>query len=65
MAIYTKTGDKGETSLASGARVAKTDPRIEAYGTVDELNSWIGMLRASLMDCNALRTAETAEPEDQ
>lgn len=62
MSIYTKTGDKGETSLASGARVAKTDPRIEAYGTVDELNSWIGMLRASLMDCKALRTAETAEP---
>lgn len=48
MSIYTKTGDKGETSLASGVRVAKTDPRIEAYGTVDELNSWIGMLRASL-----------------
>ena len=44
--IYTKTGDKGETSLASGARVAKTDARIEAYGTVDELNSWIGLLRA-------------------
>ena len=40
--IYTKTGDKGETSLASGQRVAKTDVRIEAYGTVDELNSWIG-----------------------
>lgn len=47
MAIYTKTGDKGETSLASGARVAKTDVRIEAYGTVDELNSWIGILRVS------------------
>ena len=45
MAIYTKTGDKGETSLASGVRVPKTDIRIEAYGTVDELNSWIGMLR--------------------
>jgi len=43
--IYTKTGDKGETSLASGHRVSKTDPRIEAYGTVDELNSWIGALR--------------------
>lgn len=48
MAIYTKTGDKGETALASGQRVAKTDARIEAYGTVDELNSWVGMLRASL-----------------
>ena len=45
--IYTKTGDKGETSLANGQRVAKTDARIEAYGTVDELNSWIGLLRAS------------------
>ena len=48
MSIYTKTGDKGETSLASGARVAKTDPRIEAYGTVDELNSHLGLL-VSLM----------------
>lgn len=45
--IYTKTGDKGETSLASGQRVSKTDARIEAYGTVDELNSWIGKLRVS------------------
>ena len=48
MAIYTKTGDQGMTSLASGERVAKTDARIEAYGTVDELNSWLGLLRASL-----------------
>lgn len=46
--IYTKTGDKGQTSLASGQRVAKTDARIEAYGTVDELNSWIGFLRAGI-----------------
>lgn len=43
--IYTKTGDKGETSLANGQRVSKTDARIEAYGTVDELNSWVGALR--------------------
>lgn len=49
MAIYTKTGDKGTTSLANGERVQKTDLRIEAYGTVDELNSWIGLLRASLV----------------
>lgn len=48
MAIYTKTGDKGETALANGERVSKTDARIEAYGTVDELNSWIGMLRAGI-----------------
>ena len=46
--VYTKTGDKGETSLANGQRVAKTDLRIEAYGTVDDLNSWVGALRASL-----------------
>lgn len=48
MAIYTKTGDKGTTSLANGERVTKTDVRIEAYGTVDELNSWLGLLRAGL-----------------
>ncbi len=46
--IYTKTGDKGTTSLANGERVPKTDLRIEAYGTVDELNSWFGLLRAEL-----------------
>ena len=48
MAIYTKTGDKGETSLANGQRISKADARIEAYGTVDELNSWLGLLRAGL-----------------
>lgn len=48
MSIYTKTGDKGQTSLATGERVSKTDPRLEAYGTADELNSWIGLLRAGL-----------------
>lgn len=45
MKIYTKTGDKGETSLVGGTRVSKTHVRIEAYGTVDELNAWIGRLR--------------------
>ncbi|MBQ7631397.1 MAG: cob(I)yrinic acid a,c-diamide adenosyltransferase [Paludibacteraceae bacterium] len=48
MAIYTKTGDKGETSLANGERVPKTDVRIEAYGTIDELSSCIGLLRVAL-----------------
>ncbi|MFD3002535.1 cob(I)yrinic acid a,c-diamide adenosyltransferase [Pontibacter toksunensis] len=45
MKIYTKTGDKGTTSLIGGTRVAKSDLRIEAYGTVDELNSYIGLVR--------------------
>jgi cob(I)alamin adenosyltransferase len=45
MKIYTRTGDKGETGLLGGTRVPKNDLRIEAYGTVDELNSHIGMLR--------------------
>lgn len=41
--IYTKTGDKGETALGDGTRVSKTSPRVEAYGTVDELNSILGL----------------------
>lgn len=45
MKIYTKTGDKGETSLFGGARVPKDHIRIEAYGTVDELNSYLGLIR--------------------
>ena len=45
MKIYTRTGDKGETSLIGGTRVPKHHHRIEAYGTIDELNSWIGMIR--------------------
>lgn len=44
MKIYTKTGDKGQTSLVGGKRVSKANLRIEAYGTVDELNSWIGLV---------------------
>jgi cob(I)alamin adenosyltransferase len=45
MKIYTKTGDKGQTSLFGGARLPKHHIRIEAYGTVDELNSYIGLVR--------------------
>jgi cob(I)alamin adenosyltransferase len=46
MKIYTRRGDRGQTSLFGGAAVRKDDPRIEAYGTVDELNSAIGLTRA-------------------
>lgn len=45
MKIYTKTGDKGTTSLLGGTRVLKSHDRIEAYGTVDELNSYMGLVR--------------------
>ncbi len=45
MKIYTKTGDLGHTSLIGGTKVPKCDARIESYGTVDELNSWIGLIR--------------------
>lgn len=50
MKIYTKTGDKGETSLYGGTRVSKASARVESYGTIDELNSFIGFAKAELTD---------------
>jgi len=50
MRIYTKTGDAGETGLFDGTRVSKADPRVEAYGEVDELNAWLGLVRAQPVD---------------
>lgn len=47
MKIYTKTGDKGMTSLVGGKRVEKDDARVEAYGTLDELQSFVGMLASA------------------
>ena len=48
--IYTKTGDKGETSLLGGTRVPKNHLQVEAYGTIDELNSFIGLIRDQEID---------------
>ncbi len=47
MKVYTRTGDRGSTSLVGGSRIAKDHPRLEAYGTVDELNSWLGLIESS------------------
>jgi cob(I)alamin adenosyltransferase len=55
MKIYTKTGDKGQTSLIGGTRVPKHHIRIEAYGTVDELNSYIGLLRDQELDAHSFK----------
>jgi cob(I)alamin adenosyltransferase len=50
MKIYTRTGDSGETSLFGGTRVRKDAPRVEAYGDVDELHAWLGVVRTHGLD---------------
>jgi cob(I)alamin adenosyltransferase len=62
MKVYTKTGDAGTTSLIGGERVSKTDPRVEAYGTVDELSAPIALL-ADMMLANGSFESEVAEIE--
>lgn len=54
MKIYTKTGDDGTTGLIGGSRVKKYDPRLEAYGTIDELNAVIGVLRSSKLTVDVI-----------
>jgi cob(I)alamin adenosyltransferase len=61
MKIYTRTGDAGETSLFTGGRVSKGDTRVEAYGTVDELNSVIGLARAHGLPDQAENWLETVQ----
>lgn len=51
--VYTKGGDKGETSLIGGDRVSKADPRLDCYGTIDELNAVIGLVIEALVDSAA------------
>ena len=50
MKIYTRTGDRGETGLFDGTRVAKSDARVATYGDVDELSAWLGLVRAGSSD---------------
>ena len=63
MKIYTKTGDNGTTALFGGKRVSKSELRIDAYGTIDELNSWIGLLRDQ--EVNRHRAEELIEIQDR
>jgi cob(I)alamin adenosyltransferase len=63
MSIATKTGDKGTTALMYGRRVLKTDPRVEAYGTVDELNAALGLVRATVAESIVRETVLTAQKE--
>jgi cob(I)alamin adenosyltransferase len=56
MKIYTKTGDDGTTALFGGKRVSKADLRIDTYGTVDELNSWIGVIRDQPVNQSRIET---------
>jgi len=56
MKIYTKTGDNGTTALIGGTRVKKHHIRIESYGTVDELNSWLGLIRDQPIDERSKKT---------
>jgi cob(I)alamin adenosyltransferase len=50
--IYTRTGDSGDTGLFDGTRVSKNDPRVAAYGDVDELNAWLGLVRTESIDAD-------------
>ena len=64
MPIYTKTGDDGDTALFGGGRVPKSHRRVEAYGAVDELNSFVGLALTSLADADAAADAAAASAAD-
>ena len=61
MKIYTKTGDQGMTSLYGGERVSKSHLRIETYGTVDEVNAWLGVIATSIIDQTTQSHLETIQ----
>jgi cob(I)alamin adenosyltransferase len=63
MKIYTKTGDAGETGLFGGGRLAKSEPRIHAYGEIDELNAWLGVARARVEEPAALEALARVQQE--
>lgn len=63
MKIYTKKGDKGKTGLIGGTRVSKASLRIESYGTVDELNSWLGVIRDG--EINSMYKEQLIEIQDR
>ncbi len=62
--IYTRGGDQGKTSLGDGARIAKHSPRVEAYGTVDELNATVGLVRLHTGDAAAIEAMLTRIQND-
>jgi cob(I)alamin adenosyltransferase len=59
--IYTRTGDAGETGLFDGTRVSKADPRVDAYGAIDETNAWLGLARASGLDAELAGMLDTIQ----
>jgi cob(I)alamin adenosyltransferase len=59
--IYTRTGDAGETSLFGGIRVSKADPRVDAYGAIDETNAWLGLARAAGLDGELAEMVESIQ----
>ena len=58
--VYTRSGDSGDTGLVGGRRTRKTDTRVETYGDVDELNSWLGMVKEACADSGPVPTAPNA-----
>ncbi len=64
MAVYTRTGDSGSTSLIGGERVSKTDLRLEAYGTVDELSAFVAELYDSINENKTLKDKLAAQKEE-